>query len=68
VPGPLSWSSDIVDATLEQAAKTARPPFVVGHVGLMLDAHVGFGSTVRSVIPTAGAVIPFAIASTSAAG
>ncbi len=56
-PGLLSWASDIEDATLEQAAKTARLPFVVGHVALMPDAHVGFGSTVGSVIPTAGAVI-----------
>ncbi len=60
-PGLLSWASDIEDATLEQAAKTARLPFVVGHVALMPDAHVGFGSTVGSVIPTAGAVIPSAI-------
>jgi tRNA-splicing ligase RtcB len=60
-PGLLSWASDIEDATLEQAAKTARLPFVVGHVALMPDAHVGFGSTVGSVIPTEGAVIPAAI-------
>ncbi len=60
-PGLLSWASDIEDATLEQAARTARLPFVVGHVALMPDAHVGFGSTVGSVIPTAGAVIPSAI-------
>ena len=60
-PGLLSWASDIEDATLEQAAKTARLPFVAGHVALMPDAHVGFGSTVGSVIPTEGAVIPSAI-------
>ena len=60
-PGLLSWATDIEDATLEQAAKTARLPFVVGHVALMPDAHVGFGSTVGSVIPTEGAVIPSAI-------
>jgi tRNA-splicing ligase RtcB len=60
-PGLLSWATDIEDGTLEQAAKTARLPFVVGHVALMPDAHVGFGSTVGSVIPTEGAVIPCAI-------
>ena len=60
-PGLLSWATDIEDATIEQAAKTARLPFVVGHVALMPDAHVGFGSTVGSVIPTEGAVIPSAI-------
>lgn len=60
-PGLLSWATDIEHATIEQAAKTARLPFVVGHVALMPDAHVGFGSTVGSVIPTEGAVIPSAI-------
>lgn len=60
-PGLLSWATDIEDATIEQAAKTARLPFVIGHVALMPDAHVGFGSTVGSVIPTEGAVIPSAI-------
>ncbi len=59
--GLLSWASDIEDVTLEQAAKTARLPFVVGHVALMPDAHVVFGSTVGSVIPSAGAAIPSAI-------
>ena len=39
-------------------ARTARLPFVEGHVALMPDAHVGIGSTVGSVIPTKGAVIP----------
>ena len=60
-PGLLSWATDVEEATIEQAAKTARLPFVVGHVALMPDAHVGFGSTVGSVIPTEGAVIPSAI-------
>jgi tRNA-splicing ligase RtcB len=57
----LSWASDIEDATLQQAAKTARMPFVQGHVALMPDAHVGFGSTVGSVFATKGAIIPSAI-------
>lgn len=57
----LSWGSDIEPATLEQAAKAARLPFVHGHVALMPDAHVGFGATVGSVIPTLGAIIPSAI-------
>lgn len=59
--GLLSWGTDVEDATLEQAARTARLPFVVGHVALMPDAHVGFGSTIGSVIPTEGAVIPAAV-------
>ncbi len=54
----LSWASDIEPGTVEQAARTARLPFVEAHVALMPDAHVGVGSTVGSVIPTRGAIIP----------
>lgn len=60
--GLLVWGQDQTEwATIEQAAKTARMPFVEGHVALMPDAHVGIGSTVGSVIPTKGAIIPAAI-------
>ena len=41
----------------EQTAKLVSLPFVKG-VRLMPDAHVGIGSTVGSVIATAGAIIP----------
>ncbi|MCW2900002.1 MAG: hypothetical protein JWO67_2267 [Streptosporangiaceae bacterium] len=54
----LSWASDIEPGTIEQAARTARLPFVRGHVALMPDAHVGIGATVGSVIPTEGAIVP----------
>jgi tRNA-splicing ligase RtcB len=57
-PKLLSWASDIEQDTVEQAARTARLPFVEGHVALMPDAHKGLGSTVGSVVPTRGAVIP----------
>ncbi|MDT7547150.1 MAG: hypothetical protein QOE99_3260 [Actinomycetota bacterium] len=57
-PKLLSWASDIEQGTIEQAARTARLPFVEGHVALMPDAHQGLGSTVGSVVPTRGAVIP----------
>ncbi len=57
-PKLLSWASDIEPGTVEQAARTARLPFVEGHVALMPDAHIGIGSTVGSVVPTRGAVIP----------
>lgn len=57
----LTWGSDTEDATIEQAAKASRLPFVSGHVALMPDAHVGMGSTVGSVIATEGAVIPSCI-------
>ena len=36
-------------------------PFIVGHIGLMPDAHWGMGSTIGSVIPTQGAIIPAAV-------
>src|SRR4051812_10292583 len=60
-PKLLSWASDIEPATVEQAARAARLPFITGHVALMPDAHVGIGATVGSVIPTDGAIIPAAV-------
>ncbi len=60
-PKLMSWASEVDDKTLDQAERTARLPFVAGHVALMPDAHFGLGSTVGSVIPTEGAVIPSAI-------
>lgn len=56
-----SWASILDDNTLEQAETIARLPIIAGHVALMPDAHLGKGSTVGSVIPTKGAVIPAAI-------
>jgi tRNA-splicing ligase RtcB len=60
-PQLLSWASNIEPDTLEQAKMLSRLPIIAGHVALMPDAHLGFGSTVGSVIPTEGAVIPAAI-------
>ncbi|GII51745.1 RNA-splicing ligase RtcB [Planotetraspora thailandica] len=57
----LSWASEIDHGAIEQAARTARLPFVAGHVALMPDAHIGIGATVGSVIPTEGAIIPAAV-------
>jgi len=57
----LSWASDIEANTIEQAQRTANLPFIDGHVALMPDAHLGYGSTVGSVIPTRGAIIPAAV-------
>ncbi len=57
----LFWGSDVGDATLKQAAKASRLPFVHGHLALMPDAHVGLGATIGSVIPTSGAIIPSAV-------
>jgi tRNA-splicing ligase RtcB len=53
-----SWASSLDQATLDQAATTASMPFVYPHLALMPDAHPGKGSTIGSVVPTRGAVIP----------
>ncbi len=57
----LSWASLLEEQALEQAIVTARLPFVHDHVALMPDAHYGMGSTIGSVIPTIGAVVPSAV-------
>ncbi len=54
----LVWGSDVDRQAREQAIRASRLPFVPGHVALMPDAHVGIGSTVGSVIPTEGAIVP----------
>jgi len=60
-PTLYSWASELEEVTLAQAEALSRLPVLAGHVALMPDAHLGKGSTVGSVIPTAGAVIPSAI-------
>src|SRR5215471_20651023 len=57
----LSWASELDANALAQAERSARLPFVAGHVALMPDAHWGLGATVGSVIPTSGAIIPAAV-------
>jgi tRNA-splicing ligase RtcB len=57
----LSWASTLEEQALEQAIITSKLPFIHGHVALMPDAHFGMGSTVGSVIPTLGAVMPAAV-------
>src|ERR1035437_3829547 len=54
----LVWGTDMEIETVLQAAKASRLPFVAGHVALMPDGHIGKGSTIGSVIPTQGAIIP----------
>ena len=58
----LVWGQEGIEIdTLVQAAAASRMPFVKGKLALMPDAHVGAGSTIGSVIPTQGAIIPAAI-------
>lgn len=59
--GVLTWTDDLDENTLEQAEKSASLPFIYKHVALMPDAHLGYGATVGSVIPTQGAIIPSAV-------
>ncbi|HEY9844088.1 MAG TPA: RtcB family protein [Candidatus Obscuribacterales bacterium] len=44
-----------------QLMQTAQLPFIFHHVAAMPDCHLGKGSTVGSVIPTKGAIIPAAV-------
>ena len=56
-----NFASILEDDTRRQAERTASMPFVYPHLALMPDAHLGKGSTVGSVIPTLGAIIPAAV-------
>lgn len=56
--GLYSWASILEDVTRDQAITTASMPFIYPHLALMPDAHLGKGSTVGSVVPTRGAIMP----------
>jgi tRNA-splicing ligase RtcB len=49
------------DDAKRQLQNTASMPFIFKHVAVMPDVHVGKGSTIGSVIPTLGAIIPAAV-------
>lgn len=51
----------IEKAAADQIQNTSELPFIFKHVAVMPDAHCGKGSTVGTVIPTKGAVIPAAV-------
>lgn len=57
----VNFASEVDDLTVQQARQTAAMPFVHPHVALMPDVHYGKGSSVGSVIPTVGALIPAAV-------
>ena len=48
----------VEDQALEQAKLCAQMPFIYKWIALMPDVHAGMGSTIGSVIPTVGAVMP----------
>lgn len=57
------WTQGVpVEAdALTQLKNTARLPFIFRHLAVMPDVHLGLGSTIGSVIPTVGAIIPAAV-------
>lgn len=46
---------------LEQIKNTSTLPFLFKHVAVMPDTHFGKGSTVGTVLPTMGAIVPAAV-------
>jgi tRNA-splicing ligase RtcB (3'-phosphate/5'-hydroxy nucleic acid ligase) len=46
---------------LKQLINTSESPVLAHHLAVMPDCHYGKGSTVGSVIPTAGGIIPAAV-------
>ncbi|MGH8483923.1 MAG: RtcB family protein [Pseudomonas sp.] len=51
----------VEDDARQQLVNTARMPFIFKHLAVMPDVHLGKGSTIGSVIPTLGAIIPAAV-------
>jgi tRNA-splicing ligase RtcB (3'-phosphate/5'-hydroxy nucleic acid ligase) len=54
----MNWASILEPQAREQAERTSSMPFIYPHLALMPDAHHGKGSTVGSVVPTLGAIMP----------
>jgi len=59
----LAWMDGVEFdlGTLQQLRDAASLPIVGPHVAAMPDAHPGKGSTIGSVIPTKGAIVPSAV-------
>src|SRR5437016_14026867 len=51
----------IESEALKQLVNTSESPVLADHLAVMPDCHFGKGSTVGSVIPTKGGVIPAAV-------
>ncbi|PPC90323.1 MAG: RNA-splicing ligase RtcB [Methylobacter sp.] len=51
----------IEDEAKTQLTNIAQLPFIFKHIAVMPDVHLGKGSTIGSVIPTLGAIIPAAV-------
>lgn len=51
----------VEDDARKQLMNTAKMPFIYKHLAVMPDVHLVKGSTIGSVIPTRGAIIPAAV-------
>jgi len=51
----------VEEQALEQLHQVASMPFIYKHIAVMPDVHWGMGTTIGSVIPTQGAIIPAAV-------
>ena len=56
----IPWEEIELEAQ-EQIKATASMPFIYRHIAVMPDCHYGMGSTVGTVLPTKGAIIPAAV-------
>ena len=59
----FAWTGKmpIEESAKEQIHETAKLPFIFDHMAVMPDVHAGKGSTIGTVIPTDGAVVPAAV-------
>jgi tRNA-splicing ligase RtcB len=55
------WASELEGQAEQQVRNVANLPFIHSHVAVMPDAHAGKGSTIGTVIATAGAILPAAV-------
>jgi len=55
------WTDQVEETALKQINDLCALPFIHKHIAVMPDVHAGYGSTVGSVIPTKGAIIPAAV-------
>ena len=55
------WTDHVEESAMVQIDNLCKLPFIHKHVAVMPDVHCGYGSTVGSVIPTKGAIIPAAV-------
>ena len=55
------WTDKVEDTAMKQIEDLCALPFIHKHIAIMPDVHMGYGSTVGSVIPTRGAIIPAAV-------